>query len=381
MEAPLIIGVYDKAFTPKGEIGAPRFVTVNLVDISLGFGRATISCSAKDRMIDHLMTPGGRIWLRRPDGEHLMSGPIVARRATGPSIESTYEFAITDDAAVLDEIVGWVQPANSITSQGTGATNWVLEDNAETVLKTAVSQNGVSRLGMPITVAPDLGRGSVVRGVLRMEPLWSKLFPVVDGCGMSRAGIGVVVKQSGAGLVLDVYERSTYPRPLSEFGGSVVNWSWSQAAPTATRVVVGGPGTGVVRSFRTVTDAPRETEIGRIIERWRDARDVDPAELPELYVRGQEILDEGAAKYGLAVTFAETDGFRYGKSVRVGDTVTAQLGSVPITDTLTEALLSWTRDDGWKVEPRVGDKSDDTDRRLGRLISKIGRSVARMQRT
>jgi len=385
--APIQIKVYDKTFAAKGEIGAPKFVTVNLRDISVGFGKATIGVLATDRMIEPLMADGARVWIRRPDGSdsqaHILSGYVTARRATGTTQQALYEFDVTDDASFLDEVSGWVIPANAITNQGAGnAVQWVLEDDAETVLKTAVTANAVTRLGMPITVATNQHRGSDVRGVLRYEPLWTKLFPVVDGCGMSAAGIGVSVRQNGtSGLLLDVYERAVYPRPLTELGGVVTDWSWTQTAATATRVVVGGPGEGYLRSLRTVVDYTREMEIGHVIERWRDARDVTEDQIPDLlYARGQEILDDGATKYGLSVTLAETPAFRYGTNVRVGDTVTVEVAGQQITDVLTEALLSWTRDAGWRVEPRVGEKSDDPDRLLGRYIAKLSRAVNRMQR-
>ena len=158
------------------------------------------------------------------------------------------------------------------------------------------------------------------------------------------------------------------------------SWSWTQNEPTATRTVIGGQGDGIYRMFRQVIDSGREVDMNRIIERFRDARDTDDPD--ELYSRGQETIDEGAAKAGLSLTLSETPAFKYGQNVRVGDVVTIQVGpGVTVTDVLTSATLSWTNDDGWKITPKVGDVADSTDIVLAQAINKLARVLSNQQRT
>ena len=375
---PITIEVYDKAFTRRGVIGAPKFATI--IPRHNAIGGATIGVLASDRMVPELFTAGARMRILDDNGQHLMSGPVKTARGRGPQRTSLLEFDVEDDFRILGQILGWVQPAEAIDDQGIAGDNWVMTDNAETVLKAAVQANGIDRLGLPLTCATDLGRGSIITAKLRFHPLFDRLFPVIDGAGLSASGIGVTVRQIGAGLVLDVYEPSVYPRVLTEASGVITDWAYSSAAPEATRVVVGGQGEAQLRVFRHLEDTAREAEWGQIIERFRDARDTD--DNLTLYARGQETLDEGAPKSGLSLTLSQTPNFRYNTAITVGDQVTMRVGpGTQITDIVTEATLSWTKDDGWKATPKVGERSDDADTMLVRAIRSIARSISNSART
>lgn len=383
MRAPLLIEVYDRDFVHIGNVGAPKFVTVHPAHNKAG--KATIGVLGNDKIIEKLILPGARLWIKTVHPktgakEHLMSGYIEDIRGAGPANQSVLEFDIIDDFVLLEEVTGWVIPTALITAQGTAGANWEMTDNAETVLKAAVTANAVNRLSMPLTVAPDLGRGSVITAKLRFHPLFDRLFPVEDGAGLAASGIGVSIRQDGAGLLLDVYEPSVYPRQLSELSGAIVDWSWSKKPYSASRVVVGGQGEAQARAFRYYTDSAREAE-GRIIERFRDARDVD--DVADLPARGQQTLDDGAPKSGLSVTLAQTANFRYGRpGVRVGDTVRMLVGpGIVVEDVLTEATLSWTQGEGFKVTPKVGDKTDSPDRLLAGTLSRLARAFSFTNRT
>lgn len=378
MPAPLQIGVYDKTFVRRGMIGAPKFVTVTPRFNAMGV--ATVGVLADSRIVDRCMADGARLWIRDELGEHLMSGPIVRVRGTGPRRASLLEFDIEDDFRILAKILGWVQPTQPITNQGIAGSNWEMTGAAETVLKAAVAANA-TRLGLPLTIEPNLGRGAAVTAKLRFHSLFERLFPVKDGAGIEASGIGVRVKQfeGGSGLRLEVYTPSTYPRLLSELSGAIVDWSFSRSRATVTDVVVGGQGEAQLRVFRTVNDSARAAAIGIREEVFRDARDTNDNLV--LYARGEETLAEGAQKNGLSVTLSQTKNFRYGK-IRVGDKVSMSFGGgVVITDTLREATLSWTQDDGWKTTPRVGERTDDPDRALYQMISKLARTISNQNRT
>jgi hypothetical protein len=389
--APLQIRAF-RGFDNKGDIGAPKFVTVN--PRYNAPSSCTIGLIGDDRMLATLMHDDAALTVRDANGDHIISGTVEDVRWQGPTAASLIEVDIHDDFNVLDEILGWVVPANAITNQGTAGTNWTMTDNAETVLKTALQLNGINRMGMPLIIGTDLGRGAVVKASLRWEPLYSKLFPVVDGAGLAEAGLGWTVRRAEDGLHIDCFEPAEYPRDLTETGGAVVDWSWTKKAATATRVVIAGPGTGTLRSVRAIDpalggtyaalgtlSANREAAMGRIIERFRDARDVDPGDLPEMYERGRQTLVEGAATSSVSMTLANTPSFQYGVNVRVGDKVRVVLAGQVFEAVLSEALLSWTADSGWQTTPRVGERTSDTDTMLAKAIQAIVRRLAKDQRT
>lgn len=377
MTEPLSIRVFDKNFVKRKDIGNPKFVTVTSRHNAVG--STTIAVLSSHQAIPYLMEPSARVVIRDEYDEHVTSGYVKTRRGKGPTDQGIVEFDVEDDFVELSHILGWVVPGAAITDQGTAGDNWEMTGPAETVLKAAVTANA-TRLGKPLVCAPDLGRGATIKARLRFHPLYERLFPVVDGAGIEAAGIGVTVRQVGDHLELDCYEPSVYPRDLTEAGGAIVEWSYRSLEPIATRTVIGGQGEGIYRMFRTVTDAARETEYARVIERFRDARDT--ADIPTLYERGQETIDEGAPKVGLSLTLAETETFRYGRSVRVGDKVSLSVGpDFVVDDVLREAVLSWTADAGWRSTPKVGDIDDTSDIMLARAIARLARAQSNSQRT
>ena len=190
--APLSIRVYDKTFTPRGDIGDPKFVTPIVKHNDVGM--TTMSVLSSHRLIPLLMESGTRVVVTDERDQHVMSGYIKNRCGTGPAVQGLFEFDVEDDFVELSQILGWVVPDGDITEQGTAGENWVMEDAAETVLKAAVTAN-VARLGKPIVCAPDLGRGATIRASLRFHPLFDRLFPVVDGAGLAATGIGVTVRR------------------------------------------------------------------------------------------------------------------------------------------------------------------------------------------
>lgn len=382
--APLLIDVYSKTFQHLGRIGDPKFCTV--IPRFNAVGSATIGLLASQKMIPRLFDGGARLVIRDPrqsaDDGVVMSGRVDDIRGSGKYFGELLEVDIIDDFTLFDEVLGWVIPTAPISAQGTAGTNWTMTGPSETVLRAALYANAVTRLGLPVSMAASAGRGGTITAKLRFDPL-SELFPTLDGAGLTDSGLGVTVKQSGAGLVVRAYIPTTYARVLTPRSGEVGDWSYSIKNPTATRVAIGGQGEAQARVFRTVVDAAVEADIGWKIERWRDARDVDAGADMEnnLQARGRDTLKEGAKKAGLSLELAETARFQYGRNVRVGDRVSLDIGTPePITDVLAEATLSWTQDDGWKRTPKVGDKTDDPDATLLRGIKMLARKIAKGSR-
>jgi len=364
MVSPLTITVFTKAFVRSGWIGDP--VSVEIHPRHNAQPTATITVAA-DRASAALLADGARVTIDY-SGAQIMSGPVRAKSGTSGR-DSTITLTVEDDWRLLGRCLGWPNPTGLITAQGAVTAYDTRTAAAETVVKYFVGR-AVTRLGLPVTIATDQGRGAAITVQMRMHPLADRLLPIID-----QAGIGVTVKQSGAGLVVDCYTPSLYPRTLTEMSGVVQAWEWDQKAPTATRTIIGAQGEGTLREFRAVTDAALETAWGDKVEVFTDARDT--AVTAEIDARGTARLAEGAPTAGLKLTLAETDSFRYGTTLRVGDKVTTTLvpGAAPITDVLREAVLSWTADNGFTVTPQVGDRTDDPDRTFAKAIASLAKAV------
>jgi Siphovirus ReqiPepy6 Gp37-like protein len=323
---------------------------------------ATFTIGADHLRAPDLMAPGARVVIYR-HGEFQMSGPV--RQAAGTfDVAGTLTFTVEDDFRILNNWLAWPKPSAAVTAQDVEYR--VITGPAETVVKTIMRENA-ARLGYPLTVAPDQGRGDVGTYTFRFQPAYDRLFPMVD-----QAGIGVTVKHSGNGLLLDCYTPRNYPHLLSPESGKVIGGSYSLAAPTATRVVIGGPGDGVARDFRTFSDAEREVDWGDVIEVMADARDSSGS--GDIYAtRAGEALTTGAPMAGLSLELSETKHFRYGgDGLHVGDLVTAFVGGQPYADTLREVQLSWDKD-GDNATPVIGERKDDPDAQLAKSIRALRR--------
>lgn len=357
-DMPVEILVYDKAFGFRGWVGRPNHVEViprhNLMST------ATFTLDSDHDRVPDLMATGARVEIYR-HGVFEMSG--VVKQAVGTfAIASELTFSVHDDFRILHNWLAWPVPTAALTAQNVAYRS--ITGNAETVAKTIALENA-TRLGFPLTVGPNLGRGASGLYTFRFHPLYDRLFPAVD-----QAGIGVTVKQNGNGLVLDVYEPRTYPHRLSVEAGTIKGGTYSIAAPTATRVVVGGQGEGVAREFKGFADAPRETAWGDVVEVMQDARD---SSVGDVYAaRAAEVLAEGAPTSGLSLELSETPHFAYGQNLYKGDTVTALIGGQLFTDTLREAKLSWG-EGGEQSTPLVGDRTDDPNVTLAKQLRALKR--------
>lgn len=366
-ESPFEIAVYDKAFARKGWIGDPIEVRAsprhNLLPT------AEVTWRADHPRTANMLTPGARCVIRY-DGEHLIGGRVADISGQGPSSAATFTATIEDDWRLVTRMLGWPVPAAALNAQDPPY-QIIVNQPAETIAKTVIGGNA-TRLGLPVTIAPDLGRGPDKGTAHRFHPLTDRLVPMLDF-----SGLGLTVRQQGAGLVVDVYQTATYPRTLTEASGVVQSWAWTRTAPSVTRVVAGNQGEQAARVFSSLVDSPLEALWGDKIERFLDARDTD--DITETNQRMAELLDEGAATSGLSVELSETATFRYGAGVRVGDRITIDVGHTQVTDVLREATISWTAGDGLVVTPTVGE-IDTSQRRTAKAIAALAKTVRNLGR-
>lgn len=275
MVTPFRVTVFNGAMDRLGWVGDPISVTVTERHNAISTGEITVR-SDHQRLSD-LIADGARVTvdyltdsgavLRR-----VLSGPVRSLRGQGPSSSGTVTVGVESDLRLLHRVLGWPVPGNALGSQ-TSAYD-VRSGAAETVLKGYVTANAVTRLALPVTVATDQARGTTIKTQARFHPLSDVLLEAVEGAGL---GVSVVQDDATKKLVLDVYAPAVYPRTLTEQSGVVVDWSWSVAGPTATRVIAGDQGEATARSFTTTVHTARESMWSDVIEVFRDARDTDDA--------------------------------------------------------------------------------------------------------
>jgi hypothetical protein len=361
------ISVYDKNRAFRCQIGNPAALSVtvrhNLVST------LTMSVPLAHDRVKELYADGARLKVLFK-GQHLISGPITADSLDTDGVSGLYTVTVEDDFRVLREILGWPVPGAAISAQA-AAEYRTYTGPAETIVKTAVTENGVTRMGVPgLTVAANLGRGATIPGGVpfRMHPLMDQFFPAVED-----AGIGVTVQQSGTSLVLDVYEPVTHPRTLSVKGRTLKQVGMTRTRPTASRVVIGGQGEGVARKFLSLTGTAREAQYGMRAEAFRDARDDNTDAV--MYARGQETLDEKGAKNGVSLTLAGSGIFQYGPGgFHVGDRVPVKItDDITITEVIRECTLKWVSPEYASVAPVVGDVTDQPERITAQRIASLAR--------
>ncbi|MGY4543253.1 hypothetical protein ACVWY0_003186 [Arthrobacter sp. UYNi723] len=367
----LRITVYDKNFLRKGWLGNPESVTV-----TVGYnivGKADVTFPSDHNRASDILTEGARLVIEYPGLDlPLITGPVTDVQGQGPEGQSTVTVTVTDDLSLLWETLGWQVPTAAISAQGT-AEYRTYTGNAETIVKTMVQEQAITRFGHPLTVTPNLNRGAVIPGgvKIRMHALAERLYPAVE-----QAGLGVRVYQSGAGLVLDVYEPRVYSKVISEAAGTLRSWKWNRSNPAATHVVGGGSGEGTLRNFRTASDAALAAAYGRQIEVFTDARNGDTD--AELDQSNSETLFEGKPKSGLELELSETPYFRYG-TVIVGDQVTIRAGALEIADMIRTATITWTRAGGLKVQPVVGKTENSSDAKIAGAIKTLWRGLTNLK--
>jgi hypothetical protein len=368
------ISVYDKDRLFRCQIGNPSALSATVRHNLVGTMSMTVPLS--HQRLPELMADGARV-LVKFKGEHLISGPITAEEGETNGVDGHVTFTVEDDFRILRDILGWPVPGAPLTGQSVEYRTYT--GNAETIIKTAVQENGVSRLGIPgLTVATNANRGAVVPGgvPLRMHPLMDKMFPALE-----QAGIGVTVKQVGPDLVLDVYEPQLFPRKLSVKGRTLKTAKWTRARPTSSRVVVAGQGEGVDRKFRPVIDAARESQYGMRAETFRDARDDNTDSV--LDARGQETLDENGPKNGLSLDLAGTGIFQYGGTggFRQGSRVPVDIGTgLIMTETIREVTLNWVSKDYASVQPSIGEITNQPARIFAQRLAALGKGQRNQER-
>lgn len=403
-------------------------------------GTGSVTVRASDPVNQYLQQRDARFtcWY---DGAHLMSGKV--RAVSGAFQQNgTLTYSLEDDWRVMANTLAWIVPLAKSYPSGTRSSGTLQPDSltddaqatstvahaagtaagfagyvwdpattyAETAVKEAIRVNALQRLGRPLTILPDYGRGgdaytAGMLPVLKFDTLaeglaellaWSKL----------RLRFYQVPGQSTITVESDV--ASTYPGTLTVESGVILPEStWSYSLADASRIVVGGAGSDIARDYYPVNDATGlESLMADVLEVFRDASGAPQdwgtstapqvakyyrlaagvptagvtAYLNELRSQGRQALTEQGTKSGLSMKLAETATFRFGgtSGVQLGDTITASANGVVLTDRVTEATLDLTADAGLVVTPQVGERTDDPDQQLANALVALARTQRRI---
>lgn len=360
--------LYSRDFVRAGTVGGYQKLDLTLVRNAVGSCSVTVPASHKK--IGALLAPGARIVVNDDEtGTQVFSGTIRSLSGSGPADESV-TFTAQGDERVLSRMLGWPDPDKPITTQG--AHDRYPGVALETVLKQVVSKNA-TRLGIPLTVATDQGRGGTVRQWFRFYSILERMKDQLDASDLTMS-----VRQYHQGLLLDVREAQTIRRDISTASGTLVSYDWDTSLFDSTRVVVGGQGVATEREFRTIVDAPREADLGWPEETFVDSRNTSDAE--DLNAEGLEALTETRATSGLALELTESRSFRFGVHYNLGDRVTIQTAVGPITDRLREVRITADRNSGLQITPTVGERSDDPDAHLAKAIRSLRTRTTKLER-
>jgi hypothetical protein len=359
------VELFDKNRARRNSLGA---FTSGSVTIGRWAGEATFTIpqnTAQPR-IDLIHERGTRVRIL-DEGVPCMTGLITHRSGTGP-VNPTTGFTVSSDARVLQDILGWPVATADLANQTVAYRT--ITGPLETVVKTVLSENA-TRLGYPITIAPDQARGPTVRVQWRFHSIFERLKALLE---QHNAMIDVLMDEAGV-LQAEYRPGRTIKKPFDILSGTLSSWEWEDQPPTVTRVVVGGQGEGTARKLVPVVGTEREALWGTVVEHFVDARDIEGTTDQPLIDRGWEYLREGNEKTGVKLGLVSTRERPYGDGYMVGDLVTVNTGDS--RNSLTAPLSGVTiiqDQSGRRVEPSV-DTIESASSAIYRRLSNMTKQV------
>lgn len=437
MESPFEITIYNKDFEFEGSIVDVGFAYFVPAWRSLGYGNFMID--ANNPHTEAIQAPGARVVVkyrgvhllsgpvRSRRGDLLPNGTVTYqvsddRRLNRNTLAWVKPTAPLEASSLADLGQTWRPQGGAGTvgttsgqfgyylwPNGSPATNGESIESAESAIKHIIKVNLVDRLGLPVHIEPDLMRGGDIAAAGALPPVRFETVEEIVEKIQNWSGLGLRFWQVDGEkqIRVDVYEPGVWQQPLTPESGIIRFGTYSVNAPNITRGIVGGPGEGLARAFAGTEGAgyltPREELYGDIIEIFRGATGAEllwPEALAENYKvpkyyehqvdpeKGavfrqfmadaeQTALLEGAATSGLELTLAESETFHFGGAdgIQVGDHIIVKANDEYFSDQLMHAEISFTRDDGLKVTPVVGEKTDDPDEMFAKAIANMARAL------
>ena len=348
----------------KGTIMAAQSFVVTLRHNAIG--ETTITLPGGHDLQTFLMNRLSRAIIYYKD-EPVMSGWVKTFQLSG--YPKMLTVTVTDDKAVLWNMIGWPIPTAALTSQS--STHYTVTAVQETAIKQIIKANADERFPN-LNVITTLGRGTSIKIKSRFAPI-SEFIPLIEPNGISAI-------QNGNQIDIDFYTPDTYPENVAERSGQLTVESYTVNRPRLTRAIVGDESQKTTRKFRQVIRSSDETFYGDVMETFLDARGTNVN--GEMDDQANEALDEAAPNVGLSVKLAEVNDFAFGESgFKLGDYVPIELedGTV-VSEQIKEVVISHTPDAGLSVRPSIGEKTDDPTRSLVRIIKALSRKAKSLER-
>jgi Siphovirus ReqiPepy6 Gp37-like protein len=287
------------------------------------------------------------------DGTVVFSGPVTRRERDFDGDHNRLRVSGFGDLAGLAGLLASPQPATSAppyNSQGYDVRTGV----CSTILRQYVNVNaGPGALGarqVPgLTLAADPALGTTITGRAR----WQPLLELLQDLAVAGGGLGFRVLQVGAGVQFGVYavtDRTTSVIFTADLG-NLEAFAWSEEAPAANYVFVGGGGEDVLRTIYESQDSASVARWGRI-ESFRDRRDTTVA--AELAQAAIDELQQSAGPTSMAMTPIDLPQMAYPANYSLGDKVTAVMDGVAIQQVIREVHITLSPESGALVVPTIG---------------------------
>lgn len=454
IDRSLTLTLLSKEGAWRGNIGDFDYLTITERWLAQGTGE--VSVSATHPKLPTMLEPGCRYIVRFRDQNNFESvvGCGVLRDPVGDFMPGgSIRFQLEDDWRVLNNMLMWVRPevglvASSLTDPAqsneatpapaagtdTGRTGyWYVGPgavSAEAAVRTIVNTHVADRVEAALgydryNASVDADRGPDVSDLITQFRFGTVAEAIVPLLEYANLGFRFQASSSAGSVPVGAtgvfWEPVTWPTTLTPDSGVIVGGEWSLKYPTATDVVVGGPGELASRAFKGAFDASLREEYGDMIEVFRNATGAPlewPTTLAEQFrvakyyhlltiadgvttvqqaaferfldAAAADVLADGAPTSGVSLTLQESEGFRFGgipmagdrRGFATGDYVTVapsrqtNLARLTFTERITETTLTQSAN-GLTITPQVGKRIGDPDREIAETIRAIATSNRR----
>ncbi|MFI5840542.1 hypothetical protein ACIA8K_12620 [Catenuloplanes sp. NPDC051500] len=345
---------------------SPQDLDLEVDDVHLNVGSWKLVLPTGHPLAGALRTPGAGIIITGPDGQTMLSGPVVTptneATITNPGGELT--FSGVTDMVLLADVLAYPDPTNP-NPLTQGLANDVRTGPAETVMHGFVAANisplapGARRpTGTMLTkvqMGPNLGRGPTVTKSARFSVLGELLTDLA-----TMAGLGFRMIQRGGAIVFETYAvaNRTAEIRLDIRNSTLSGHKVATSPPGITRALVAGQDEGVKRQFvlrTTAASLAGEQAWGRRIERFIDQRNTE--KIAELEQAGDEALAEGGfSSIAVQAVPMEDSSMPFGTSWFMGDSVTVVVEGQELSTTVSGYVMK-AKSDGFHLGAKLGETS------------------------
>ncbi len=350
----LTVEVRDKNLKRLGQLMPEDLVGFHAVLRKNEIGTWSCQLPVGHRLAEMLVQPGSGVIVSF-GSTTLLSGPAISVNTT-QSIDDysgTYTITGVDDSVILKERLAYPVPSTDDMNLQIAAYD-ERTGLAEDLIKQYVDANigslaPASRKISKLVVEPSQGRGTSVSGSGRfqtIQELISGLAEVSD--------LGYTIEQVDDELHFIVYQpidRSASVR-LDLQNGRLKQSEYAFSQPKATRIIVGGNGSGTTRDFSeqsNSTSLTAESDWGRRIEVFHDGGGQEASQ-----AAAEVLATDGKTVVSVNISPSDDTTMLYGVDWNLGDKLTVVVGNTELVSVVTEVGLM-VADDGVRIAATIGE--------------------------